>query len=313
METGMDNTYTALPKGSGLLPHIPIIRRTFLKTGGIMTALTLSGEWKGWAGSKGKREFSFAVITDLHYADKDTAGTRHYRDSRPKLKKAIETFNGKDPRFLIELGDVIDAADKETELGYLRTINATLKEFDGPCHYVLGNHDVATFSKEEFIAGSGMKAPYYSFDEGDYHFVVLDANFLGDGTPYNAGNFVWTDTIIPTQEQDWLKRDLAAAGDRPTIVFVHQNLHDESNPHGVKNAPDIRALLENASNVRHVFQGHDHNGAYAEINGIHYLTLKAAVEGPYPANNAYAMVYLHADGSLTVEGYAAQESRKPAI
>ena len=175
----MSDNKTVLPAERGLEPYKPIVRRTFLKTGGIMTALILSGELDSRAAAKNRPIFSFAAITDLHYADKDTWGTRHYRDSQIKLKTAVETFNGKNLRFLIELGDIIDAADKETELGYLKTINAVLKGFDGPHHYVLGNHDVATFSKDEFIAVSGMKKPYYSFDDGDFHFVVLDANFLG--------------------------------------------------------------------------------------------------------------------------------------
>jgi len=52
-----------------------------------------------------------------------------------------------------------------------------------------------------------------------------------------------------------------------------------------------------------VFQGHHHPGAYSFINGIHYYTLKAVVEGSGPENNAYAVVDVHPNLNLTVTGY----------
>jgi alkaline phosphatase len=173
----------------------------------------------------------------------------------------------------------------------------------------LGNHCLNAFTKKEFLAscGSKSKRSYYSFDCGDYHFVVLDANFKQDGTPYANGNFSWTDTWIPEPEQEWLKSDLAAAGDKKTIAFLHQNLHDEKNAHGVKNAPDVRRILEEAGNVVAVFQGHDHSGGYVKIGGIRYCTLKAMVEGPASENNSYAVVALDGAGGVRLEGFGRQK------
>ena len=56
-------------------------------------------------------ELRFGVITDLHYADKPTAGSRHYRETLAKLADARVRFAQANPEFVVELGDFIDAAD----------------------------------------------------------------------------------------------------------------------------------------------------------------------------------------------------------
>jgi predicted phosphodiesterase len=251
---------------------------------------------------------SFGVITDLHYADKDMNINRFYRESTVKLRTAVATFNNLKPSFVIELGDLIDQADKEAETGYIKTIDGIYHTFKGKRYYILGNHDVATFSKGEFLKLIGEYRSFYSFTRGEYHFIVLDANFHRDGSPYNAGDFDWKETYIPPYEMEWLKKDLNQAGKAPCIVFIHQNLHDETNPHGVKNAPEVRKIIETAGTVRAVFQGHDHAGGFAKINGIPYLTFRAAVDGTGPKNNAFAMVSIMKDGTIQVKGYGKQES-----
>ncbi len=290
-----------------------IPRRDFMKSGavvGIASAFLATGN--NCALTQNEHDntgFSFGVITDLHNADKKTAGTRHYRDSIEKLSGAVDYFKANNAAFLIELGDFIDKANKQTEYGYLAAIDKIFDSFRGPRHYVLGNHDVATFSKAEFIEAVGSDKTYYSFDLNGWHFVVLDANFKEDQTSYIAGNFDWTDSIIPDSELRWLENDLAGRPkDSPAILFSHQNLHNEDDPHGVKNAPEVRALLEKAGNVRAVLQGHMHTGGYAKINGIHYLTFRAAVEGPGLENNAFSLVKVSANGKIDVEGHGQQNS-----
>ncbi len=271
-------------------------RRQFLQRMGIgAAAISMSGLPLTAAEPGGKNDTSltFGLITDVHYGDSDTRGSRHYRDSLKKLAAAVEEFRRQEVAFVAELGDLINAGpSKETELEYLETVYGVLKPLDVPKHFVLGNHCVDTLTKAEFLKGCGRdRSPtYYSFDVKGYHFVVLDADFLEDGTSYAAGNFQWTDTWIPKEEQDWLQGDLAKSKGRPTIVFIHQNLHDEKDVHGVKNAPEVRKILEASGDVIAVFQGHMHSGGLVTVGGIPYCTLRAMVEGPGMENNAFAVV-----------------------
>ncbi len=254
----------------------------------------------------------FGIVTDSHYADRDPS-SRYYRDSIIKLTDTVNTMNAQTVSFLIEIGDFKDQDGTPVEantIEYLQIIEAVFQQFDGPLYHVLGNHDMDSISKSQFMAhvdNTGIEpadSTYYSFDVNGIHFIVLDANYntASDDDHYDHGNFNWTVSYIPTGEMAWLQQDLADA-DGPVIVFVHQRM-DGGGSHLMTNSAEVRSVLERSGKVVAAFQGHHHSGGYTNINGIHYYTLKATVEGPYPANNAYAIVEVRPDvGSLIVTGY----------
>jgi len=285
-------------------------RRAFLRGGSLVLAaagLDLTSA-AGLLANDGpaKGGLRFGLVTDLHYADKPPAGTRHYRESLAKLAEAAGKFARDKPAFVVELGDLIDAADSvETEQSYLKRINREFSAISRDRHYVLGNHCVDVLTKDEFLGGVGREESYYSFDSGGVHFVVLDACFRSDGKPYGRKNSKWTDANVPAEELDWLKDDLKRT-DKKAVVFAHQRL-DVSNDHGVKNCPDVRKVLEGSGKVLAVFQGHSHKNDYKDIAGIHYCTLVAMVEGAGAENSGYSTVDLQADGTITVTGFRKQK------
>ena len=89
-------------------------------------------------------------------------------------------------------------------------------------------------------------------------------------------------------------------------MFAHQRL-DVSNDYGVKNAADVRKVLEASGKVLAVFQGHSHKNDYKEIGGIHYCTLVAMIEGSGAENNGYSLLDVRADGTITVTGFRKQK------
>lgn len=284
-----------------------ISRRAFVRDGSLLlSAATLSTSASSALADDFSDPLKIGLVTDLHYADKPPAGTRHYRDTPAKLATAAKEFAKNRPDFVVELGDLIDAADSvETELGYLDRINRDFSKICERRHYVLGNHCVQTLTKPEFLNAVGQPKSFYSFDAGDFHFVVLDACFRADGEPYGRKNFKWTDPNIPAHETEWLKSDLAAT-DRKTIVFAHQRL-DVSNNHGVKNAKQVRDILERSGKVTAVFQGHSHKNDHHEINGIHYCTLVAMIEGSGNENNGFSMMQISKSGSVRLDGFVKQD------
>jgi len=80
-------------------------------------------------------------------------------------------------------------------------------------------------------------------------------------------------------------------------------LLDGTGDHYVNNAADVRRILETSGKVLAVFQGHHHSGAYNQIQGIHYYTLRAMVVDSGAENNSYAIVEVHSDRSITVSAY----------
>ena len=279
-------------------------RRAFLKNGVLVLAAAASHPASVFADTP-KSALKIGLVTDLHYADKNVSGTRHYRETPAKLAEAAEELAKHKPSFLVELGDFIDAADSvKTELGYLKRINRDFKPICQQRHHVLGNHCVYTLKKQEFLEIVQQKKSYYSFDSGRFHFIVLDSCFRSDGEPYGRKNFVWTDPNIPAAELEWLKADLKSTS-KKTVVFAHQRL-DVSSVYGVKNAPAVRKILEGSKKVLAVFQGHSHANDHKQIGGIHYCTLVAMIEGSGAANNGYSVMSLSQDSTIHIEGFRKQ-------
>jgi len=291
-----------------------ISRRDFLCIAAGVGLGTLSCS-PGRMRTAGLRPVRFGMVTDCHYADADPAGTRFYRESLDKLSECVARMNAEQVDFLVELGDLKDQDKSPVEdrtLTYLRTVEGVLQQFQGPTYHVLGNHDVDSLSKQQFLScventGIDPARSYYSFDVRDLHCVVLDANYRADGSDYDHGNFSWTTARVAAREIDWLRQDLASCN-RPAVVFVHQ-LIGGTGPVSVNNAAQVRRVLESSRRVLAVFQGHHHEGAYVRINGIHYYTLKAVVEGRGQENNSYAIVEMHPNGDLIVTGYRKAVSR----
>lgn len=289
-----------------------VSRRTILKSALAATA----GPWVLSLSCTSIRTLShkrgpvrFGMVTDCHYADADPAGTRFYRQSLDKLGKCVTRMNAEKVDFLIELGDFKDQGRPPVALdtlAYLEEIEAVFQRFGGPTYHVLGNHDVDSISKPQFLArvtntGIDPTRSYYSFGANGLHCIVLDANYRGDGVDYDRGNFDWTDANIPPRELDWLRKDLAAASG-PAVVFIHQLL-DGTDSVSVRNAEQVREILEASGKVQAVFQGHHHEGRYSPINGIHYYTLRALVEGQGEDSNSYAIVEVADDLTIRVVGY----------
>jgi predicted phosphodiesterase len=263
----------------------------------------------GWA--HGMPDFDpalrFAMLTDVHHADKPERGTRYYRESLSKLKECATVFRESNPAFLIQLGDLVDAAsDLDTERQWLREAVGALKAGGAELFSVLGNHCIQTLTKAQFLKDVERGAGHYSFDRAGFRFITLDACYRKDGVSYDAGNFDWKDTDIPPAQRRWLEQQLKTAAGH-AVVFVHQRL-DTEGVHSVASAAAVRQVLEQSRKVLAVFQGHSHQNDYREVNGIHYCTMRAVIEGSGAENNGYSIVSIYKDGRLAVNGFRAQRS-----
>ena len=282
-------------------------RRAFLKDSTLLLAgsVLLPGDLLAVTDEKPK--LRLGLVTDLHYADKDSRGTRYYRESLAKLAEATKQFDKEKPDLVVELGDLIDGTDSvEVEKGYLRRIVKKFAATPGRHYYVVGNHCVYNLTKPEFLGIVGQERSYYSFDAAGYHFVILDACFRSDGEPYGRKNFKWADANIPPAERDWLQADLHQTPHK-TIVFVHQCL-DLIPPFGIKSSLGVCKILEDSGKVLAIIQGHFHLGNYQEIGKLHYCTLSAVVEGSGPENNAYAMMDILPGDVIRITGFRKQKS-----
>lgn len=253
-----------------------------------------------------------AIVTDIHYANKVTQGTRNYRASLEKLDEALAVWKREGVSAAIELGDLVDASPtvaEETE--DLRTVLRKLRSLGVPWHFALGNHCVSTLTKEQFLAEWGRDRSYYSIASKGYRFVFLDSAFTSDGQPYGGRAFDWKDAYLPPSQLEWLRRELADAREQ-VLVFVHHRL-DGDDHYNVSNAAAVRAVLEASGKVCAVFQGHQHVNEHRLTGGIHYCTLKAMVDGAPPDNSAYGVLELYPGGQLHLRGYRLLTSQQMTV
>jgi alkaline phosphatase len=268
----------------------------------------------------------FGIITDTHVTDKAdqapvvsvTAGNRYFTGGAAKIEAFANSMNTKKANFVIELGDFSDnpadgslSPEKRSAaaLAFLKTAEAKFSAFKGPRYHVFGNHDTDQLSKDQVqsvLLNTGIEAgkTWYSFDQGGVHCVVIDASYKTDGVSYSASNYTWDNTIVPTAEIEWLKGDLAATK-KPTIVFTHQMLNPQDQieagfdmNHVIKNAAEVRSVLEKSGVVVCVFSGHYHDGGFQTVNGVTYVVLQASAAYGNDASyhNQYATVDVYAAG-----------------
>ena len=204
-----------------------------------------------------EKTLTFAIASDFHAQD--------VPDGKERIETFIKAAKENNVDFIIELGDFIrlDSAS----IPYLNAWNG----FIGDKYHVIGNHDMDQYTPEEYVKGRNMPGRYYSFDKGDFHFIVLDGNNLYDGkkyTHYSKANY-YVDTqkraFVDPEQLEWLKKNLKAT-DKKCILFSHQSIEKAMN-----NKEAVRQILEDENKragfkkVVLAFSGHNHSNYTEEI------------------------------------------------
>ena len=245
-------------------------RRLFLKrmagvSGGFVFSIPL-----GNCNLFTSRKIKFGICSDVH---QDII-----HDAPERLSEFLRNAEKGEVDFVIDLGDFCFPIPGNLEfLGIWK--HSTLEKYN-----VLGNHDMDKGTKQDFMQFVGMPERYYSFDKGEFHFVVLDPNNLfveGEYKPYDHGNFYRAAKerghLDPLQLQ-WLKMDLSQTA-RQCIIFSHQSFENSNG--GCQNGQEVRAIFEEANSeagfqkVVAAFSGHHHTDYAEEINQITYIQINS--------------------------------------
>lgn len=205
------------------------------------------------------------------------------------------------PDLALHNGDIIMAEAADTDLDneakYDAYFGATTDlTWTSPFYMVAGNHErlFDTVGMDGYLQAftlpqhSGPDAAlygelYYSFDQGDTHFVMLCSELPGQYGLITGNQFAWLQNDLAVNSKPW------------TVVVVHQPLYGQSgqlshsndpwgNPNsavGQQNRADLEALFKQYG-VDIVFQGHDHYYKRHVENGIHYVVSGGGGSPLYP-------------------------------
>ena len=305
------------PRSRDLIQDWAFSRRGFLGLSALGAAAVPLASQVELAGSG--RPFRFGVIADCQYADVDTAGTRHYRESVRKLREAVTTFNDADMDFALHLGDFVDRFAESFE-----DVVPIFNRLRMPKYHVLGNHDFQ-LPMGQLLTTLRMPAPYHHFRRNTWRFVVVDTNdvslyanpegsekyelardMLDRLTAEGAVNAQTWNGAVGEEQLAWLRRVLDGARSRGEKVVL--NSHHPIYPKNVHNAWNDEELLDLVTGYDNVvawFNGHNHEGNYGFTGGKHFVTFHGMVELD---TNAYATVRVLGD-RFEIDGYGREPDR----
>lgn len=202
-----------------------------------------------------------AQISDLHIKP---PGSLAYGkvDTAKALERCVEALNEFDPApdFVVISGDLADTPSAD-EYQYLKRLLAPLKL---PFAGIPGNHDSrelmrAALPSASYAFAAGALNQKISVDGLDL--VLLDSSV--HGKPHGQLD-------APTLQ--WLEETLAAAPDRPAILFLHHPPFKAGIWHmdrqNLLNASEFAPIVRRHSRVQLIATGHIHRATLAMFAGV---------------------------------------------
>lgn len=199
----------------------------------------------------GDQPFDFVV-----YGDTRTRHDMHRRIMAALLKSGT-------PDFVLHTGDLVenglDTAQWPVFFGIERELLRQTVFYPS-----LGNHER---NNRQFYDFFQIGLPYYSFNWGKSHFIVLNSDIGNAGADSLAKETFWA------QQKHWLEEDLAKsqAAEFRFVIAHHPPITAVSRRQGGN--PEMTALIPLFEKYKLTagFFGHDHNYQHYLKDGIHYV------------------------------------------
>ena len=210
---------------------------------------------------------TIGVVTDLHYCrGREPAKDRYYSLSAEKLSEAVNYFNGQKVDFTVSLGDTFDP-----DMSSYQDVAGIFANMNNPVYKILGNHDIiAPYGmprQDSVMVAMGISSPYYSIRTGKgIRCIFIDSNDI---------SFQSTATgSVGRETAQCMLTSLKTAG-LPMAAKYNGMLSDrqkkwlEAEIEAAEwDGEQIDSLLQTHANVKAVFAGHHHEGAYFESGHI---------------------------------------------
>jgi 3',5'-cyclic AMP phosphodiesterase CpdA len=202
-----------------------------------------------------------AQITDTHLLP-EGGKLAGLIDTNAQLEAAVSRLNelSTPADVVLVTGDLVDDGDPASYAALRERLGA----LDSPFHLIPGNHDrrralVEAFSDHAYLPRNGFL--HYAIEEHAVRLIALDT--LVEGQDGGA---------LCEERLAWLDAALAAARDRPTLVFMHHPPFESGirwmDVMGLSGASGLRAILDRHSQVRLVVCGHIHRPFHSMLGGV---------------------------------------------
>jgi len=301
-----------------------LTRRGLIAAGAAGMAGALATPAAAFQTAERKRSLRFAHLTDMHVQPEKRAG-----EGFAKCLQHVHELKD-EPGLIVTGGDLImdsaGATAERTQAQWDVFTKVVRENCKLPIRHTIGNHDVfgiydraknaadPRFDEKWPCEVLELERPYYSFDQGGWHFVVLESTFaLEKG--YTAK--------LDDAQFEWLESDLAATPkSTPVVVVSHipilmvcaifDGKNEESGNWVIPgsymhiDARKITDLFLKHPNVKLCLSGHEHQIDRVVYNDVTYYCSGAVSanwwEGRYfQCDYGYALVDLFNDGTFEIE------------
>jgi len=265
--------------------------------------------------------FTFGIIADVQYADKNPAGNRYYRSSLEKLSDAVSVFMKDSVEFIVNLGDLIDQ-DYKSYKPVLDILNSSgIKTY-----HITGNHDYSVDHRDlnRLPVLNEPGENYYSEDRQGYRLIFINGNEISTYSSDNIAKISQATDLIETLKKEgainainwnggisrtqlgWISSQLdeAAINSEKAILFCHFPIAPD-NMHNMLNYKEVYDTILKHDNVIAWLSGHNHEGNHAIYKKMHFITLKGMVETDKA--NSFAIVEVY-NNKIVIRGYGRENS-----
>ena len=298
-------------------------RKTFLTRSAAVIGTTLLPILSHAEPTK-KKGIRFAHITDIHVKPGEVPergmakALHHVQQSRSKVDFII---NGGD-----SIMDALEADKQKTQIQWDLFHKILNNENSLPIFHCIGNHDIwGWFVKEnkpdsEKLYGKAwvqetlqLRNRFYSFNKGNWQFIILDSTQLNP-----AGGYI---AYIDPEQLEWLKQELANTSPDKFICIVSHIpvlsicaglFFDKTEPNGdlkiQRNLMHtdfliLKKIFQQYPNIKLCLSGHIHLQDELTYLGIKYYC-NGAISGNWWKGSfqefapAYAVIELYEDGTF---------------
>ncbi|MFO0994596.1 MAG: phosphodiesterase [Hyphomicrobiales bacterium] len=224
----------------------------------------------------------FIHISDLHLVA--PGGKLWGFDPLQRLEACLSdvAVHHRDAAFCAISGDLAERG----EVAAYQALKDLLSKFPLPTYLALGNHD----DRENFLrVFSGNPRDARGFVQGTAEhdgtaILILDTL---KGPPSSAG-------LYGEDRREWLRAELARAGDKPVIIFMHHPPfdigHDLMDLIKLEDGEGLHRLLS-GRNIKHIFFGHAHRPISGQWRGIPFSAVPSLAHQLPLAGGSVSTVY----------------------
>lgn len=253
----------------------------------------------------------FVQLSDVHFLENGQNTTFKMTGESPRLlDDAINQINSfSDVDFVMITGDLIDKSfEKE-----LKAVLPHLNNLNVPWYFAFGNHDrcvggyLTTLVYLDMLRNSNenfkFKKAYYSFEPKKHYKVIVLDNIITDEVTSNG--------YVDEQQLKWLKKELDSSKNDIVLMYMHVPVIEPfaSPNHKLRNASQLKALIESYKNPIGVFQGHYHAAKITQHGNVLYVNSPALVSYP----NAFRTVTVTNSKDKVTFNFEWHETREKII